>query len=504
MDAMGRHRPRAQYLDDRLPDSSVTDTDAALTLGPAARVTEAPPVTQAAMLGLQRTAGNAAVSRLAGRALQRTTVNTNGGVFDNAPMYNTVAGTGKAGERVGANIMIDFTAGDLVEAPASGIALIQSVKGMTDRKPDGTLGAAKDQKSFASDNEDDRARFNAGGVGIDVPIHPGGRDEPNNNPIYGAGFTTPAPSARLGDVAPSLGRTQLGSHVRDPGTGALLPPVKAQMEDGPGRVLEVDGQSFEMTFEVTALVTSGPMQDTYLGSVEWGWSSDASGNVTLKPFAPVASGAPTSTFMGAASTWNAAIFHDQSFWGTLAGDTTDSVDLPITTIASGAKAAVDMTTQEIITRLPVVGGQVSGLPAGAGVDRTNQEFEQRALATELAKRKIVVTLICGSISDTGGAASPAEDEVWLSLEGGKEDVGMTLTGTRTFTAGDAHAYEFPITDFLPLTKKVHIDVNEHDRAGPGGRASDDVLVALDWLPPFAPVVTADKGGHYTAIIGFDK
>ena len=36
--------------------------------------------------------------------------------------------------------------------------------------------------------------------------------------------------------------------------------------------------------------------------------------------------------------------------------------------------------------------------------------------TELVKRKIDVELFCNSISDTGSAASPAEDEVWLALE----------------------------------------------------------------------------------------
>ena len=341
-------------------------------------------------------------------------------------------------------------------------------------------------------------------MAIDVPIHPGGRDEPSHNPIYGVGFSAPAPSATLNDGTPTVGRTRRGAHVRNPVTGALDPPVNAQMEDGPGRVLALAGQSFEMTFEIAALVTSGPMQDTYLGSVEWGWQSDAAGVVTLKPFVALASGAPTATFMQAASTWNAAEFHDDGFWARILDDPVQSVDLPITTLPSGARAAVDMTTVDILARLPVVRGELAGLPAGPSVDRTNKDFELRALVTELAKRKINIDLTCNSISDTGGAASPAEDEAWLSLSGGGGAPSITLTGTRTFRRGDAHTYQFALTEFMPLTGAIHIDVNESDRAGTTSPAHDDVLIALDWLPPFAAVVRSDPGGHYTARVGFDR
>jgi hypothetical protein len=437
--------------------------------------------------------------------IHRTTVNTNGGVFDNGPMYAPVSGTGAVGERVGANIMVDFTAGDLAEAPTDGIALIQTVTGVTDRAPGAAaLNPTRDQQSRAYDNPDDNARFTAGGVAIDTPAHPGGRDAPSHNPVYGVGFGAEAPSTTLNDGTPTVGRTRRGSHVRDPVTGLFAPPVAARMEDGPGRVLRVAGQSFEMTFELAALVTAGPMQDTYLGSVEWGWQSDATGAVTLKPFRALASGAPTATFMQAASAWNAATMHDTSFWAWMSGeDEVATVDLPVTTLASGVQAAVDMRTADIIQRIPVVRAELGGLPAGPSVDRTNKDFELRALVTELRKRKLTVDLSCGSISDTGGAARPPEDEVWLTLSGGGA-LGTTLTGTRIYRAGDAHTYEFPVTDFMPLDGPIHIDVNEHDRAGTSSRAHDDVLIALDWAPPYAVTATGDRDGHYTAVVGFDK
>jgi hypothetical protein len=465
------------------------------------------------MLVLQRSVGNAAVARaVRGRAghlaIQRTLVNTNGGVFDNGPMYNAVSGTGAVGERVGANIMVDFTPGDLVETPVDGVGLIQTVRGVTDRVPGGaTLHPTRDQgDTGVSTNPDEAGLVAPNGAAVDISVHPGGRDEPTNSPIYGMGFQAPmaGPAATLQDDQPALGRSRRGSHVKDPVTGAFSPPVSARMEDGPGRIVQVAGQTFEMNFEIAALVTSGPMENTYLGSGEWGWQSDATGNVTLKPFVALASGAPTAAFMQASGQWNASIFHDDSFWGVLLGETADTVDIPITTLPSGVKAAADMTTAEILSRVPVVQAEIRSLAAGPGVDRTNKEFEMRALVTELGKRKLRLGLDCHSISDTGGAASPPEDEVWLALSGGSGGLGMTLTSTKTYRAGDSHTYEFALTDFLPLTSPLHIEVNEHDRAGSSAPAHDDVLIATDFATPFARQVNADSGGHYTLTIDFDK
>ena len=437
--------------------------------------------------------------------VHRTTVNTNGGVFDNAAGYTANSGTGAVGERLGCDISIDFTANDLVEAPIDGIGLTQTVKGMSDRVPGtSTLHGTRDQQSRASSHRDDQARFGTNDQAIDINTHTGGRDEPRNSPIYGVGYAAPTdPMTTLNEGAPSLGRGRRGAHVRNPATGVFDPPVSARMEDGPGRPIAVAGQTFEMTFETAALVTAGPMENTYLGSVEWGWESDAAGTVTLKPFRALASGAPTASFMTAATTWNAAEFHDDSLWGRWFGDPIQTVDLPITTLPSGVQAAVDMTTVDLLARLPVVRAEVTGLPAGPSVDRTNKEFELRALVTELATRKITLELICNSISDTGGAASPAEDETWLALSGGGSPT-LALTGERKYRNGDAHTYEFPITDFMPMTGAVHIDINEHDRAGTRSRAHDDVLIGLDWLPPYAPLVRSDAAGHYTARVAFNK
>ena len=193
------------------------------------------------------------------------------------------------------------------------------------------------------------------------------------------------------------------------------------------------------------------MANTYLGSVEWGWQSDASGD----RHAQAVRGAGVRRA-------HRDLHAGGRRRGTTRRSTTsdrektavESVDLPITTLPSGVQAAVDMTTSDILARLPVVRAELAGLPAGPSVDRTNKEFELRALETELAKRKIKIDLTCNSLSDTGGAASPPEDEVWLALSGGGAPT-LALTAQRTFRKGDAHSYQFPVNDFLPLTRRVH-------------------------------------------------
>ena len=451
-----------------------------------------------------------------GVKLHRTTVVSNGGTFDNGTMYQALSGTGKRGERVGANITVEFTANDLVEAPASGIALMQTVKSVTDHAPGAAaLNPTRDQGNTAVTADPEEAGLvNGNGFAVDISVHRPGRTDANHNPIYGVGFDRPDASTNLQQAnpaapatassaavpergTPSLGTGQRGSHVRKP-DGSFDPAVIARMQDGPGRVLELDGQSYDMSFEVTALVTDGPMVNTYLGSVEWGWTSDAAGAVTLKPFVPLSSGAPTANFMAAATTWNNATFHTTD--ATPAA--VDTIDIPLTTLPAGVQAAVNLPTADLIRRVASVRTEATGLAPGS-TDRINKDFELRALDSELRKRRILVDLTCNQISDTGGAARPAEDEVWLTLE--PPGLGATITGTRTFRAGDSHPYSFPVTDFLPLDGPVKIRVMEHDRAGRSSRAHDDAVLELDWAPPFDATTMIQAGtGDYQLRVRFDR
>jgi nucleoid-associated protein YgaU len=326
-----------------------------------------------------------------GVTLHRTAVSTNGGSFDNGAMYTAISGTGAVGERVGANIMIDFNANDLVEAPANGIGLVQTVKGVTDRVPGTTtLKPTRDQGNTAVTSEADEAGLVAGnGAAVDIAVHRGGgRTDANHNPIYGTGFSradasttlqesNPAAAATGTTAAvpergtPSLGGSQRGAHIRNP-DGTFQPAVPAKMEDGPGRVIGVTGQSFEMTFEVTALITDGPMGNTYLGSVEWGWQSDNVGVVTLKPFVAKSAGAPTTAFMSAAQTWNDATFHTTD----AAATEVPTIDLPITTHQTVDPASLN--DQQLEQRMRELCDEILRMDR-TSPDYQNKRFEIRAL-----------------------------------------------------------------------------------------------------------------------------
>jgi len=117
------------------------------------------------------------------------------------------------------------------------------------------------------------------------------------------------------------------------------------------------------------------------GAPRWGWKADAAGTVSLDPatLQLVNAGAPSSDFMAAAQKWN-----DQTIKDSTTGKVHNTVDLPITTFDSGSVAAASRRTEDLRARLDQVKAELAGMPAG--VDRTNKEFEKRALEAELARR----------------------------------------------------------------------------------------------------------------------
>jgi hypothetical protein len=425
-------------------------------------------------------------------------VNTNGGVFNNPTYAAYTPGTPNS---YGFHAIIDFTANDLVEAPANQIGLIQTIKGDTNRVgATSTVNAKNDQPNTAVTSEPEEAGLvvpsgkTGAGRAVDVPIHRPGRTDANHNPIYGVGFGSADPSTDLTQGTPTLMAATRGDHIKNP-NGSFQAANPAKIEDWPWRPIQVPGQTFEMTFEVAALVTGGPMANTYLGAIEWGWSG-AGGTVTAKPFQAVASGAPTAGFMGAAKVWNDATFHTTD----AAKTAVPSIDLPLTSLPSSVRAAVDLPTPALLARLAVVKRELTGL---GGTDLTNRSFERTALEQELRRRQFTVKLHCDQLQDTGGAAVPAEDEVWLALTG--PGAALTLTGQHKFRAGGEHTYTFSAADFLPLDGPIKIEVMEHDRAGKTGAEHDDTIMTLSWAPPFDPLIEFEiANGKYSAEVRFTR
>jgi nucleoid-associated protein YgaU len=127
-----------------------------------------------------------------------------------------------------------------------------------------------------------------------------------------------------------------------------------------------------MSFEVAALVTNGPMVNTYLGTVEWGWQSDVHGAVTLKPFAMRSAGAPTDAFNKAAATWNAAKFHTTD----AAATEVATIDLPITKHHTVDPASLN--DQQLEQRMRELCDQILKMDR-TSPDYQNIRFEIRAL-----------------------------------------------------------------------------------------------------------------------------
>ncbi|MDQ1707818.1 MAG: hypothetical protein QOJ88_1029 [Pyrinomonadaceae bacterium] len=310
-------------------------------------------------------------------AVQRVPIATNGGSFDTPSGYYGInAPTGAIGQRLGANIWLEFMANDLVESTK--IGLIQSVKAMKSSAPAGSRDTVA---TGVGDTEEGQLIMGPGqadpGREIDQAVHPGGRAVPSTSPVYGVGYSAGGGETTLSQGAPSVANSQWGSHTKDPITGAFLAAVPARIADGPGRTIEFVGQNFEHTFEVAALAIEGPIPvNTYLGSVSWGYTSDAAGHVTVAPLALVGAGTPSAGFMGAAERWNAATFQNAP------GAALPSVDIPITNLTSTLVST--RTTSDLVIQIARITAEL--IPMAPGTDRANKEFEKRAMEAELARR----------------------------------------------------------------------------------------------------------------------
>jgi len=240
-------------------------------------------------------------------------VNTNGGSFDTTTYDAIDAPTGAVGDVLGCHIVLEFRANDAVRSTK--IGLIQSVKAMKSS----VAGGARDTVTTGTgDPEEGQLIMGTAdtdpGRQIDRAVHPGGgRAQPDTSPIFGVRNSPGIVASTLTEGTVFTATSQWGSHVKIPYKNEFLPPVPARIDDLPQRKIEFAGQTFEQTFESAAIAVEGPIKpNTYLGSVSWGYISDASGKVTLKPLTLVSAANPSASFLAAATLWNAATFHDTS------------------------------------------------------------------------------------------------------------------------------------------------------------------------------------------------
>ena len=449
--------------------------------------------------------------------LHRAAVTTNGGTFTDSNINLNHTGT-LAPLAQGAGLDLDFAPNALVVGPAASVLLVQTVRAHTNQPAAGGAAAQHARRDIVdtdvNGDADSRGMVAGNGSAVDITPHARTTDS-NHHPGYGVGANAPDPSTTLAGGTPTLGRTRRGNPTRD-AAGTALPALTARMEDGPSRHIDAPGETNEMDFEVTALVTDGPMANTYLGSIGWGWSSNAAGTVTFSSptIRQLSAGAPTSDFVTAATTWNAASMHQ-------GGATVPTVDLPVATPTPGAapttalgsrataRAPSTMSTADLITALSM---RTAALPA-AGPDHANVLLELRALAQELRGRELSVTAEAVRLQDTGTAARPPEDEVWVSVDslgatGGTS--AATITAQRRTRRGQTQVFHFRAGAFMAdddptaapsFPSRLAVRVMDHDRA-PRGPGSDDTIAAFDWAAPFTP--TSEVGRRYHVSIQFDR
>ena len=483
--------------------------------------------------------------------MQRAPVPTNGGEFDTTNYTVTSDGVGG-----GCDIRLKFTPNDLVETPLRTIGLTQTntrvasatgTAAPTDPKP-GLVGQPVLTGRSLGANQGDPGRLIDRVEYAPDPTTGGTSTLPTTNPMYGV-HNTPANAAAgtaekvsgsLTDTAPG-GNATFGSRVKKP--DGTFDPIPATLHDTP--YMTLGGKQWRDTFETTALIMDGPMKNTYLGSVRWGWKADATGTVSLDPatLQLVNAGAPSSDFMAAAQKWN-----DQTIKDSTTGTVHNTVDLPITTFDSGSVAAAGRRTEDLRARLDQVKAELAGMPAG--VDRTNKEFEKRALEAELARRGAgtpspaipvagrttadLVTSCTRLTSEIAGLPAGPDrtaketekrdveaelrkrnavvevrvksTEDWL----GADEVYVTLaspgggthrTPVHSLNDGDRFVFVVPLGSMLPLTGPIAVKVYDQDWPD-----ADDLIVDMAWAPPYGELHNSASldGASYDVRIRFER
>lgn len=133
-------------------------------------------------------------------------------------------------------------------------------------------------------------------------------------PLYGT--NDPAAGSSLASGVAS-GTTQHGYRYTD--KAGKLHKRDAFLIDTPALPSAMKESS--QTFETTALAVKGVQENTFYGSVQWGWEKNAAGKVKKLPLTLVSNDVPSSVFARASEIWNKA--------KTSKGKAT--IDLPIVT-----------------------------------------------------------------------------------------------------------------------------------------------------------------------------
>ena len=415
--------------------------------------------------------------------LARAPVKTNAGEFDTdlyTPTNTPPKKGGTVGKTIGANICLRFTPNDLVEADL--IGTVQTVRTLRATKAGGPVDATSFPTAHKGTMALGKTDSDPGRV-IDQ-TDTGTKNAPNTNPLYATDAKPGAIPVQLTDAVPAVeaagagkgyGQDTYGEHgyrkKKADGTFDIKP---ATLQDHPNRTIAFAKQEWVQTFEVSALALSGPMANTYLGSVEWGWKADAAGAATLEPPAIrlISPGLPSGAFSDAAKKWNAA----KTVKDPKSKKTLDTIDLPLPTSATETsnKPAVERSTGELLLAL---GGVDTTLTTAKDVDKNAKTLEKRAMEQALAGRQTLVDVTVKKTEDWTGA-----DEVYALLSSGSKRL---KTPVKSLNDGQSGSFALPLSGLLPIKGPIGVQVYDEDTGTFFDR--DDLIVNMLWQAPYGAI-----------------
>jgi hypothetical protein len=395
-------------------------------------------------------------------ALIHRLVKTTGGTWS-TPTYSALNRGNGVGKTIGADIILHFTANDLVEAAQIGLS--QSVRTLKSTTPRGEADTPSNARTIPDYLRPDIGMVDVG-RGIDRVDYAAGGTLPTTNPLYGvhntpaAGAAPAVVSQALGDVPASARTNATGAHTRRP-NGTFNPAVDAVLDDEPKRTLGFAGERWQQKFEVTALAISGPLAGTYLGSIAWGWHTDDHDTARLDPgqIAVVREGPPSDAFIDAAYKWNTMTLTDPT-----TGVNYNTVDLPMD------HDVALFSTDDLAERLVDLRREAAALPA-ADPAKAHRKFQSIVYEQELGRRAIEVSVHVRKTEDR------TTDNVYAKIIGQKKH----RTAVTNMKAGEDHDFLIPldtIATALPLAPTpLQVEVFDEDWIDP-----DDRIVAMTWTP----------------------
>lgn len=459
----------------------------------------------------ERQADSAALAYLAGRpgpALSRfqpglaCAVKTNGGEFDTdryTPTNVPPRRGGTIGKTIGASIRLHFTPNDLVEADL--IGTVQTVRTLRATRAGGPINATSFPTPHKGTLALGRTESDPGRV-IDQ-TDTGTRRTPNTNPLYATDAKPGAIPTKLTDAVPApeavgagagYGKDSFGEHGhRKKKLDGTFDVKKATLSDSPSRSIEFARQEWVQTFEVSALALSGPLANTYLGSVEWGWKCDAAGTASLAPPAIrlISPGLPSSAFTDAAKKWNAG----KTVRDPRSRRPLDTIDLPLPTSATETsnKPAVERSTGEMLLALDTVN---TTLKTATNVDKNAKTLEKRAMEQTLSTRQVLVNVNVKKTEDWTGA-----DEVYAQLTSGSKRV---KTPVKKLNDGQSGSFAVPLPGLMPIKGPIQVRIYDEDTGTFFDQ--DDLIVHMAWQPPYGAIrnTRSRDEADYNVVVRFNK